>query len=217
MYYIIGDIHGYIHKFINLFQKLRNHIEKDDILIFLGDYIDRGEHSFEVIDFLLSVQRAYNAVFLKGNHEAMLMDYINPEIKNEIFLYNGGDATIRSYKKNIGTFKIPKSHMTFYRSLQLFYETDEFIAVHAGVNPKIKNLHEQEESDLIWIRDKFFRSTENHNKTIIFGHTPTHFISKDNDVFIDEKRNIIGLDTGVIYGKKISCIRWPDKRNIKQF
>ncbi len=211
MYYIIGDIHGYFHKFINLFQKIKVHLKKDDTLVFLGDYIDRGEYSYEVIDFLLSVQRSYNAVFLKGNHEAMLLDYLNPENTSQIYMYNGGDKTIRSYKRNTGSSKLPDTHLAFFKSLQLYYETDDFIAVHAGLNPKVNSLEEQTEGDMIWIRDKFFRSTQRWEKTVIFGHTPTHFISPDGGVIIDKNRNFIAIDSGVIYNKHISCVRWPDK------
>ncbi len=212
MYYLIGDIHGYIHALSKLFTKIRNYLNEDDTLIFLGDYIDRGEYSYEVIDFLIAVSRAYKSVFLKGNHEAMLLDYVKSKGGKDVFLYNGGDATVRSYKKNCGSFSIPKNHMDFYNNLQLYYETDDFIAVHAGLDPNISDLKDQPIDDMLWIRDRFFRNIKKWPKTVIFGHTPSHFISRDNPIYIDEGRNIIGIDSGIIYGKTISCLRWPDKK-----
>lgn len=213
MYYLIGDIHGHIYKFINLFKKIRNNLTDQDTLIFLGDYIDRGEFSFEVVDFLISLSKAYNTYFLKGNHEAMFLDYLHDQKKkNDIFLFNGGDSTIRSYKKNCGEFSIPKNHMEFYNNLHLYYKSEDFIAVHAGLNPKINNIEDQEESDMIWIRDRFFRAAKKWEKTIIFGHTPTHFVTSEAGVYFDDTRNIIGIDSGVIYGKEISCLRWPDRK-----
>jgi serine/threonine protein phosphatase 1 len=215
MYYLIGDIHGYFKRLVNLFNKLKPSVMKEDTIIFLGDYIDRGAHSYEVIDFLISASRTpdLSTVFLKGNHEDMLMSYLGGEDRNGLYIFNGGDATIRSYIAHQGEFRLPGHHREFFESLRLYYEGEDFIAVHAGLNPAVP-LQAQDEHDLIWIREKFFRADKRWDKTIIFGHTPTVYISGDSPVYIDEERNIIGLDTGVIFGKSLSCLVWPERRII---
>ncbi len=212
MYYLIGDIHGYFKRLVNLFNKLKLRVREEDTIIFLGDYIDRGAHSYEVIDFLISVSRTpgLSTVFLKGNHEDMFMSYLRGEDRNGLYIFNGGDATIKSYIAHQGEFRLPEHHREFFESLRLYYEGEDFIAVHAGLNPAAP-LQAQDEHDLIWIREKFFRADKRWDKTVIFGHTPTVYISGDSPVYIDEERNIIGIDTGVIFGKSLSCLVWPER------
>lgn len=216
MHYIIGDIHGYYNRLVNLFDKLTKRFAENDTLVFLGDYIDRGIHSYEVIDFLINISRiqGLTAVFLKGNHEDMLMGYLRGEDRGGSYLINGGDATIRSYIAQVGSFTLPRHHIEFYDSLRLYYEGEDFIAVHAGLNPAIEALADQDEYDLLWIRDKFFRANRRWHKTVIFGHTPTPYISGDSPVYVDHERNIIGIDSGVIFGNQLTCLVWPDKKII---
>ncbi len=217
MFYIIGDIHGYLERLVALFSKLTSKVTEDDTIIFLGDYIDRGPHSYEVIDFLIHVSRTpgFKSLFLKGNHEDMLRKYLGGEDRNGSFLFNGGDATIRSYVRQCGEFALPGHHAEFFNGLRLYYEGDDFIAVHAGLNPDTGSLEEQNPDDLIWIREKFFRADRRWEKTVIFGHTPTAYIRKNGPVYIDEKRNIIGVDSGVIFGNPLTCLVWPERTIIK--
>jgi len=211
-YYIIGDIHGCFSKLQNIYAKIQNIIEDEDIIIFLGDYIDRGSDSYNVIEFLISISDKHNIVFLKGNHESMLFEYINGDVDMDLFYYNGGDKTVKSYKKHTGVFNIPESHMDFLKNLALYYEGNNFIAVHAGLNPKIDNMEAQKEDDLLWIREQFFKADKTWEKTVIFGHTPTIYLTKKNSgIYHDETRNIIGIDTGAVYGGVLTCLRWPDK------
>lgn len=215
MYYIIGDIHGSLEKLEKLYRKVSARIRETDIVIFLGDYIDRGGHSFEVVEFLRSVA-GENIFFLKGNHEAMLFDYIAGTVDHSLYVYNGGDATISSYKKNTGTFTLAEEHRSFFDGLILYYEGEDFIAVHAGLRPSVGDLANQTEHDLLWIREKFYRSDYRWEKTVIFGHTPTFYIHGGMGVvYDDEKRNIIGIDTGAVYGGKLTCLVWPEKTFIQ--
>lgn len=215
-YYIIGDIHGCLSKLQNIYSKIQNIIKDEDMIIFLGDYIDRGMDSYKVIEFLMSLSEKHNTVFLKGNHESMLLEYINGDVDTDLFYYNGGDKTVVSYKKQFGVFRIPEKHLDFFNSLSLYYEGSNFIAVHAGLNPKIDNIEAQSEDEILWIRDQFFRADKKWEKTVIFGHTPTIYISeKKIGVYYDEARNIIGIDTGAVYGGMLTCLRWPDKTEFK--
>ncbi len=212
MYYIIGDIHGYLDKLLSLMKVVKEHFKDDDTFIFLGDYIDRGAHSYEVIEFLISLSKRVNAVFLTGNHENMLRRYLDGDDLHGMFLHNGGRATIESYKRNIKKFELPPAHDIFFKSLDYCYEGEDFIAVHAGLNPSVDKIDDQERGDMLWIRESFFNSSRRWEKTIIFGHTPTRFLDGSNLVYFDDSKNIIGIDSGVIFGRELSCLRWPDKK-----
>ncbi|MBN2040424.1 MAG: serine/threonine protein phosphatase [Spirochaetes bacterium] len=213
MYYIFGDIHGNLVKLRNIYTEIQPLINNDDTLVFLGDYIDRGKYSYEVIDFLIDISEKHSSIFLKGNHEDMFLKYQSGN-NPENFLMNGGSETLKSYKKNTGsTSSIPFSHQYFFENLKLYHETEEFVAVHAGLNPKINSIEDQSGHDLIWIRDYFFRSGVRWKKTVIFGHTPCSILhGKLKEIYIDETANIIGIDTGACYGGLLTCLRWPDKK-----
>ncbi|HON77203.1 MAG TPA: metallophosphoesterase family protein [Spirochaetota bacterium] len=215
MYYIFGDIHGSMVKLEKLYNRVSGRISDTDTVIFLGDYIDRGKFSFEVIEFLRSIA-SDNMFFLKGNHEAMLFDYIAGEVDHSLYTYNGGDATIRSYKKHTGSFNPGEEHRSFFEGLIQYYEGEDFIAVHAGLRPYMGNLSSQTEQDMLWIREKFYRADYRWDKTVVFGHTPTFYIhGRMGEVYDDEKRNIIGIDTGAVYGGKLTCLVWPEKTFIQ--
>lgn len=215
MHYIIADIHGYYDRLVNLFRKLTPLLTGSDTIVFLGDYIDRGTHSYEVIDFMVHLDRssAINAVFLKGNHEDMFLAYLRGEDGAGSFLFNGGDETLKSYAARGSAGTIPRHHREFFEGLRPYYEGEDFIAVHAGLNPRVDSIEGQDEHDLIWIREKFFRADKRWEKTVIFGHTPVTYLS-NGPVYIDEARNIIGIDSGVIFGKPLTCFAWPDRKII---
>ena len=112
-----------------------------------------------------------------------------------------------------GNMKIPSAHLDFFKKLNLYYEYSDFISVHAGFNPKIYNMENQSPDDMLWIRESFFRSRRKWEKTVIFGHTPTTYMEgRSHNVYYDEEKNIIGIDTGAVYGGKLTCLRWPDRK-----
>jgi serine/threonine protein phosphatase 1 len=212
MYYIIGDIHGYLDRLLSLMKVLKEHFQDDDTFIFLGDYIDRGYHSYEVIEFLISLSKKANTIFLSGNHEDMLKNYIAGDDLSGMFLHNGGRATIESYKRNMKKFTLPRTHEIFFNSLDNYFEGEDFIAVHAGLDPSVENINDQNRWDMLWIREHFFNSPRRWEKTVIFGHTPTNLLGGPGQVYFDDSRNIIGIDSGVIFGRELSCLRWPDRK-----
>jgi serine/threonine protein phosphatase 1 len=210
--YVIGDIHGCLDELAYLIDGLP--LATGDRLVFLGDYIDRGPDSKGVVSFLLELQKdpaAYEVVFLKGNHEDMLLSYLGLTGEyGDMFLYNGGNATLRSY--GLATVRapsdkalsvIPSAHLDFYKRLSSYYVMEPFLCVHAGIHP-LKRLKDQTESDLFWIRHQFISSSHTLPYTVLFGHTP------QNDVFYDLPYKI-GLDTGVVYGNKLSCLETSEK------
>jgi len=209
-YYIIGDIHGHISKLRNLINMLPESLAEDRI-IFLGDYIDRGPASFEVIEYLIAFSKMYDTVFLMGNHEEMFMRYLTVGDNEINYFRNGGNYTVSNYMKNKGSLSLPESHMDFFNSLKPYYETDYFIAVHAGLNPQKEWPGGQDIDDLIWIREDFYLADKKWPKTVIFGHTPTPYIHRSESVYIDRERNIIGIDTcAMLEEYPLSCIRMPD-------
>lgn len=213
MHYIIGDIHGCLDKLYDLYERhLKRRLTKEDTLVFIGDYIDRGRQSMEVVDFLLALSRIHNAVFLRGNHESMFLRYLEAGDNRDMYFYNGGDRTVQSYSRETGRLEVPPSHLGFFRSLLPYYEGGNFIAVHAGLNPRINGMERQSEEDMTWIREQFFLSGKRWEKTVIFGHTPTVTITHGaHEVYFDEIQNIIGIDTGAVYGGRLSCVRMPGR------
>jgi serine/threonine protein phosphatase 1 len=201
MYYLVGDIHGEYTKLLGLMDKIfKDFNANTDQFIFLGDYIDRGSDSYNVVRYLSQLSLSYHTTFLRGNHEQMLYDVLNNGDSLDQYLYNGGQSTIDSYKKQTGEFFLPDSHKKIIFTPLYYLETDSFIAVHAGLNPACTNPAECDEFSMIWIREAFFKSGHVFEKTVIFGHTPTFYITKErNKVFFDDTMNIIGIDTGAVY------------------
>jgi serine/threonine protein phosphatase 1 len=180
-----------------------------DLLVFIGDYIDRGPDSKGVVDYVLQCQeKLCTTVYLMGNHEQMFLDYLAG--KNiETFLYNGGMETLASYgltgRRKISDDDLPPGHAAFFQELLHYYETDDFIFVHAGLRPGV-SLSEQRFADFLWIRYDFIRSDYNFEKTVIFGHTP---LSRTAPFYGKKK---IGIDTGAVYGGTLTCLELPEMR-----
>jgi serine/threonine protein phosphatase 1 len=197
--FAIGDIHGCFQKLKSLMEQIPFEPDRDRI-VFLGDYIDRGPDSFNVVSYLVDLKnKCEKAIFLKGNHEDMLDGFISGADRH-LFLANGGEQTLRSYLKRQylpSSSPIPADHLEFFQSLLPYYETEQFIFVHAGLKEGI-DLQHQDPHDLFWIRRQFINSTYDFGKMIVFGHTPfpEPHISP----------NKIGIDTGAVYGNKLTCI-----------
>ena len=217
MYFIIGDIHGCASKLTKLYNKICSRISSEDQLIFLGDYIDRGEDSYAVLEILRRISLCHRTHFLTGNHEKMLYDYISGKEDPGMYHLNGGGKTIDSYKKALGSFYIPEEHRAILFNRNYYYETDSFFAVHAGVDPFYgDNYSSTSPFDMVWIREKFYNSDCCFKKTIIFAHTPTQYFKvRLGEVFTDDKRNIIGIDTAAVYGGKLTCLIWPKMQFIQ--
>ncbi|PNU21352.1 serine/threonine protein phosphatase [Geothermobacter hydrogeniphilus] len=190
----VGDIHGCDLLLRELLAQVKP-TEKDQ-LVFLGDYIDRGSGSRRVIEQLLALRRTFpQTVFLKGNHEQMLLAYLAGNDEALDFLANGGGRTLENYR-TAGRLSIPEEHLDFFTALRNRYETEDFIFVHAGLRPGIPS-DRQSEADLLWIRSDFLDSDYDWGKTVVFGHTP-----QPSPIMTATR---IGLDTGAVYGRQLSC------------
>ena len=203
--FAIGDIHG-CHEELEVLLDAIAAVAGDKI-VFVGDYVDRGPGSRGVVDRLLSLaaQPDLECVFLKGNHEDMLLSYLGEDGSHgDVFLRNGGRATLTSYGLDIGRSAedllagMPAEHMAFFRSLRLHEVDPPFLFVHAGISP-LRSLADQVPDDLLWIREEFIRNRHRLPYTVVFGHTP-------NREVLWHLPFKIGLDTGCVYGNKLSCL-----------
>lgn len=164
---IIGDVHGHYDALIALLDAIAPN--SDDQVYFLGDLIDRGPKSANVVDFVIRNQ--YQC--LRGNHEEMLLDVVGSgEVSIEFYqgwLYSGGHATVTSYDS-----KIPQDHIDWIRNLPLYLDLGDIWLVHAGVSPRF-TIEEQNSEQFCWIREEFHGSNEPYfkDKLIITGHTIT--------------------------------------------
>jgi serine/threonine protein phosphatase 1 len=205
---IIGDIHGCHTSLTTLLDKI---IDQADTLIFLGDYVDRGPVYKQVIENLIQLQKIHpRTIFLKGNHELMFYNYLIGTDRS-IFLRVGGLQTLNSYNispKADGNLLdlLPPAHIGFLEALALYYEDQHGIYVHAGLQPG-KHLSRQTPDWCLWVRDRFIRSSYDFGKPVVFGHT----------VFRKPliEGNKIGIDTGAVYGGRLTALLLPDMEFIQ--
>ena len=191
----IGDIHGCLDLLLKLIENVQPTV--NDQLVFLGDYIDRGPESRGVVEYLSALQHQFpNSVFLRGNHEQRLLDFL-AGTETLMFLLNGGASTLESYETSDNPKPtIPSGHLIFFNNLQSSYTCNDFIFVHAGLRPGV-SFEEQDEHDMLWIRGEFINSDYDWGKKVVFGHSP------QAEVLI--KENMIGLDTGAAYNGALTC------------
>jgi serine/threonine protein phosphatase 1 len=203
----IGDVHGCRSRLEDLLGILDPRPETDTI-VFIGDYIDRGPDSRGVVEVVLGLRRRFpRVVCLMGNHERMFLDYLEDPQSADIFLANGGAATLRSYGirrgEAPGIDALPEEHRRFFETLVLRHETEQYIFVHAGLRPGVP-LADQDPGDLLWIRGEFIWSSASFGKVVVFGHTPSR------EPFVDGVK--IGIDTGAVYGGPLTCVELPAMR-----
>ena len=216
--YVVGDIHGRA----DLLSRLHSHIRDDvpsstqgrHLIVYLGDYVDRGETSKTVIDLLLDEPlEGFETIFLKGNHEEMLLGFLENAAIGAMWLHNGGDATAYSYGVRMANpssadpryfemqqalrEKLPDRHLAFFRDLDLYHIEGGYLFVHAGVQPGIP-IEQQSSEDLLWIREEFIASQADHGHCVVHGHT----------IFteLEIRPNRIGIDTGAYYTNVLSCL-----------
>lgn len=183
-------------------------------VVYLGDYVDRGSGSFEVIEILLrDPLKGFHRVHLRGNHEELMLRFLRSGNDDGIWIYNGGDATLASYGLAVPwamtdsnvlfdlarRFRaaVPANHLAFLEGLQLSYVCGDYLMVHAGVRPGLA-IEQQRPADMIWIRDTFLLSDKDFGKRVVHGHT----ISGEPEV----RANRIGIDTGAFCTGRLTCL-----------
>ena len=193
--FAIGDIHGCYESLRELIDH-KIEIRKSDKLVFLGDYIDRGNQSREVIDYIIELQKKeFDIITLIGNHESMLLDALGNDIFLPEWLQNGGFATLRSFRIN-SLKQLDQLYIDFFKELQFYYLIDNFLFVHAGFNDKISNPFE-DKYQMIWSRREKYTNPVLKDKIIIHGHTPVPELICLQD--IQNKNQVINIDTGCVY------------------
>jgi serine/threonine protein phosphatase 1 len=205
--FAIGDIHGCRNKLARLLEVLPYDPARD-LLIFLGDYIDRGPEGKEVISLLCSLRRnGSHLVTLMGNHEYMLLAYqrdCDPSLVPLLRTLQI-ETTLESYGlKDLNRFHrlagLPEEHREFLANLRPYYETDTHIFVHAGLYPGLP-LAEQQLSTMVEIRDVFLTSDYDFGKVVVFGHNTFHTPLLT--------RTKIGIDTGAVHGNLLTALELP--------
>lgn len=216
--YAIGDIHGETEKLELLHAMIRADAERRAaarrVVIYLGDYVDRGPDSAGVVDRLVAdTMPGFERVFLMGNHEDFLLQFLDAAGSVTAWFYNGGLQTLESYEveprgRDAWTVdprvlqtdfraRLPDSHRAFFESLDLYRIEGDYLFVHAGIRPG-RRLEDQSPTDLLWIREAFLRSAADHGRIVVHGHTP----SEAPEVHA----NRIGIDTGAVYGGKLTAL-----------
>lgn len=216
--YAIGDIHGCLGPFRALLAQVRDdaaaHPARRKVVVYLGDYIDRGTDSRGVIELLLTDPLpGFEAVHLKGNHEESLIRFLEDEQIGPQWFSYGGDATLYSYgvrppriitdrqellraQREFGR-KFPAEHRAFFDRLGLMHVEGDYAFVHAGVKPRVP-LDQQISEDVLWIRDEFLQSSLDFGKIVVHGHS----ISDTPAV----RSNRIGIDTGAFASGHLTCL-----------
>lgn len=224
---VISDIHGELQMLNDLLHKA-NYDAAADRLFLLGDYIDRGPDSKATLDKVIELVDS-GAIALKGNHEDMMVKSLvdgNERSWRNWTGRNGGDCTLKSYgfrpesflfaddeefiKPSLHCEKLDQ-HITFIQQLPYYIEEEDTIFIHAGVRPGTP-LEDTDPYDLIWIRDDF-HNNYNGSKTVIFGHTPTSGLHKEenNHSIYHGANSIIGIDGGAVFGGQLNCLILPEK------
>jgi serine/threonine protein phosphatase 1 len=213
--YAVGDVHGRADLLSDLFMRIDDDLKRrptaDSVQVFLGDYIDRGPNSRQVIDLLIARRRQRNVLFLKGNHEECALQFLNDPTVFSEWRKMGGLSTLASYgvlargdgpqsQHKVSTaFRqaLPDSHRRFIQGLALSFSCGDFFFVHAGARPGIE-LQRQSQQDLLWIRDDFLTHEEDFGMVVVHGHTPIY----EPDI----RWNRINIDTGAYATGRLTCL-----------
>ena len=215
--YAIGDVHGRLDLLELLLAKIEADIDERDpgqtLLIFVGDLIDRGPSSAQVVERLRTYRRdGVKTVFLLGNHEEVLLRILAGETELiEKWRWFGGSECLRSYGVDPEHLKrttsdqalalvqgaIPREHVEFLRSFHDTVRFGDYVFVHAGIRPGV-GLDQQRQADLRWIREPFLSDDTDHGFTVVHGHTIRPAV--------DERANRIGIDTGAYSSGVLTAI-----------
>lgn len=218
--YAIGDVHGCAVTLDRLLQRLA--LTPDDRVVFIGDYVDRGPDSAGVLERLLRLEadaeagRGPGCVFLRGNHDQMMLDYVDgiPDAY-ELWQINGGMATLAGYIGRQGRLDIPEAHVAFLRRTPLVHEEDGFVFVHAGLDPRrtvAENLARPTPRVFLWTRTHLDADLSRWEKPVVCGHTP-------QPAPLNRPR-LLNIDTGAVYHHlpgfgTLTAVRLPERQFVQ--
>lgn len=193
--FAIGDIHGCFDEFQELVEN-KIKLQKSDKLILLGDYIDRGDKSKEVVDYIMELLgNGYDIIPLMGNHEFMLLNAYEDSENSGMWLYNGGRETLKSFKTNSAQ-SIDSKYIKFFTELKYYYAYEDFLFVHAGFDNYADNPFTDYET-MIWSSREHYSNPIFAYKIIIHGHRT--ITATECEERIQSGRDVINIDTGCVY------------------
>ena len=216
--YAVGDIHGRADLLRALLEKIasdaRDAPAKKERLVYLGDYIDRGHESRQVIDVLLEgPPPGFEAIYLKGNHEETLLNFLQAPDFGYEWQHYGGLETLASYgvtglgarltsedfnqARDQFEEALPESHFAFFQALELSACFGDYFFAHAGVRPGV-SLENQLSEDLLWIRAEFTRWRGSFGKVVVHGHS----VTEEPEL----EPNRIGIDTGAYLTHRLTSV-----------
>lgn len=209
--YAIGDVHGCLDRLVAMHEAIAEDLAArpvdETILIHLGDLVDRGPESAQVVEWLLAGPPvpAPRIINLMGNHEQMMLSALatREEGAADLWMRNGGADSLHSWgiprtaQQPEWACRIPIPHLLFLRDLELYQRVGPYLFVHAGVRPGVP-LRLQTRQDLLWIREPFLSSKQDHGAVVVHGHTP----KREPTV----RPNRIGIDTGAVIGGALTCV-----------
>ena len=220
--FVVSDIHGHLKQF----EEMLTHWNREDTLVVLGDLIDRGTQSLQVIEKVIELNQTYgdNVVFLKGNHEDMLLNFLNnPTEKQAQYYVNGGLETMQNFLAQLPDAIANESYPVQAEAVKTHFKAQlEFLATapthriignvlftHAGFNSEFATLDDTTEREFIWIRKHFLQA----NKTPyvnVFGHTPLTYIHESNDVWVSDDGRYIAIDGGCYMSGQLNAVLLND-------
>ncbi len=205
--YIIADTHGCLLTLRNLLED-KIGIGKEDRLFFLGDYIDRGSFSAQLIEYIINLRESgFFIRGIRGNHEQMLLDARFTIPSYDIWMHNDGRATLESYREMLSVFfkfpiDLPDRHLAFFERLPYYIELDDkYLLVHGGINFKAKDPMSDIDS-MLWSRPQPIPESFMPGKVLIYGHTTTPLEEIERTIN-NEKSRMIPLDAGCVYGGRL--------------
>jgi serine/threonine protein phosphatase 1 len=204
--FIIGDVHGCFHTFLKLLEKWN---PKKEYLIQVGDLIDRGHFSPLVLKLSYDIKFSFKdqSVFLKGNHEQLMIDYLNGKDPRKVWEFNGGADTLLQFEKE-GVD--PKFYLKWLENLPLYWENESVLISHAGVSEKVNDSNYLEDQHgLLWNRDPL----RNLGKLQVIGHTPR----MDGQPEFTPSSNSWNIDTGAYRSICLTALRLDEKGHFQEF
>jgi len=217
--FVIGDIHGGLKALVQVLE--RANISKNDTLIFLGDFVDGWSESPAVLDFLIALEKTHNCIFIKGNHDDLLLQWLTGnkiDFNEQLWFQHGGKATAMAYEKILPSEK--EAHITFLQSLHNYHiDAQNRLFVHAGFT-NLKGVEQEYFKPLFyWDRtlwemvlalDSKLDSGSLHYpkrlqlySEIFIGHTPVTQIGNDVPISF---ANVWNVDTGAAFKGKLSIM-----------
>ena len=193
--FAIGDIHGCFDPLVELVES-KIQLTKSDHLVLLGDYIDRGTQSKEVIDYIIRLKdQGYDILTLRGNHEQMLLDALENDEKLPLWIYNGGGFTLESFGSESLTELAPKYRAFFYE-LPYFHAFKDYLFVHAGLDDEAPDPF-QNKFKLVWESKDHYDHPALVDKVIVHGHRPVRLEWLKKQKL--KEQQVINVDTGCVY------------------